>query len=443
MIIADDENMVFARVSRKKIRKVLLVAPEFKTSNLCGKSEKIMTRVIEFQKNGWDVILFSIRNKGQSKHEIIQLGTGEVKVFRFEVLSRLLFGYEKRMKGNSKFSSVLNFLFDVSNLPIVSNMRALLSNHSISKSALKEARNIDSKECFDVIYASNMPNSMLTLGARIKKVTGKPLISEFREPWTENSHFSSYLDFKYERQVLDASDVIVTYEGVQMTYDHLKKYHNLPKCKFMRLRPIGYYPEHFMKIKTNNSSKFSISYGGSLFGIQNPITFLKGLSLFIKKNQIAKKDIEITFMGSWSSKYQKLANRLGISEYLRVLPYVEHSEYLRILASSTLLLLLVETSGKKSELSLPSKLWEYVALSKPILLLGKDNWVSAKYLKKNNLGLTADAYSPQDIFKKINIFYQKYKRNNMHYGASADLKKTLDRKEVIRHFCNIMEVLAK
>lgn len=429
-------------------KKVLMITPVFEPKQVQGKSEKMLTRVKEFAKNGWITIVLTFRRKGQEKTSTYWISGVPIKVYRFNMHFSYFFGLGKKINPKKKKDSylkrsILHVLDVLKHGNVLKNVRAIFMYLVIPASAVAFGEKIIKKEQIDVIYASNMPNNILLLGALLKERTNTPYIAEFREPWTENTNFSSRADCTFERRVVNAADIVSTGKGGQITYEHFKRKHNLHKQKFFCLSYIGFLPEHYTHLKKINSNKFVIAYGGSMLGERNPLFFFTGVRKFINKNRIKSSDFEIVFMSDWRTEYQKAIQKLDLQESVTIKNYLPHDKYLSELNKASLLLLLVNSPGKKAELSVPSKTWEYIAIKKPILLLGKEHWLAAKFIKKHRIGVVAELDNPDSIAQKIEVVYRDYKKGRNSFRPSEALLKSLDRRKVIKQFCSWMDLLIK
>lgn len=423
----------------KLSKKVLMITPVFDSKNPKGKSEKMLTHVTEFLRNGWSPIVLVPRKRNEKRYEKISIHGADIKIFRFDLIFSNLFEKgEKKRKGNlTKILNVLKYS------PMLGSIKAILLSLSISKQAIDFGAQIALNENVDVIYASNMPINMFIYGAEIKKKTGKPLIVEYREAWTENKVFSTSVDYWLERRVLDSADIVCTYKGVQVSYDHFRHKHNLDKDKFFQLPYMGFHPDHFCNIRPEKNSKYILAYGGSLPGNRLPKSLLLGVKLFLISNDLSPSDFGLMFVGQWSDLHQKMVNKYGLKEFVEPKGFLSHPDYLMEMNKSSAFLLLVNVPGKKSNLCVPTKTWEYISLKKPILLLGKPDWEAAQFLIANKIGVVADLESPVSIKAGLEKLYRDHLKQRSEYVASRKLINSLDRRKTLRHFCNLMNKLVQ
>jgi len=423
----------------KKARKVLIITEVFDKNPSLGREEKMLERVKEFIKNKWHPIILMPRTPGKKKFSKYNIGGAIIKVFRYNYPFNNIIRHPRTKKKNYQLKKG-QMRKQINKLKLVWLLKYLFTHIIIPNSATKLGAKIVKNENIDLIYATNTPNWHFITGTNIKKVTKTPVLLEYREPWTEDETYSSRLDYFFEKRVISKADAIVTYAGGQYTEKHFIKLG--ANKKLFKLSYCGYMPHKYKNLKNEQEDKFTITYGGVLRESRNPAVFLKSMHLFINKNKITPQEFQIIFagpIGKWYENCLKIVNKYKLNKYIQIKGRLPHKEYIRLINKSSLLLLLVTAPGKKAELSIPSKTWEYIAVKKPILLLGKKHWLSAKFLKKNKLGLIADMDDPTAIAKKIQEAYFYYKKGIKKFSPKDSLLKRLDRRKLIKQFCNIME----
>jgi glycosyltransferase involved in cell wall biosynthesis len=124
----------------------------------------------------------------------------------------------------------------------------------------------------DVIYVSCRPFSAAIIGILLKKITKKPLILDFRDPFALNtpayavSKFRRLIGQTIESYFLKHADLLVlTSEELRKGY--IKKYYKL-KDKIFAIHN-GFDPESLIRQVSGKYPKFTICYTGNFyFGVQ-------------------------------------------------------------------------------------------------------------------------------------------------------------------------------
>ncbi|HEY4482019.1 MAG TPA: glycosyltransferase, partial [Candidatus Brocadiaceae bacterium] len=204
---------------------------------------------------------------------------------------------------------------------------------------LKALRLIYSKQ-IDLIYTSGGPFGTLVVGLILKKITGKPWVVDFRDPFSQNQSIT-YNVFKGIRRYLEKA-ILRNADRVIAVTDWLKKsflecHPEIPEDKVMTITN-GFDPGDFKDIKPSVNCKFTIGYIGSMYGLHSPAPFLQGLSLLCKESPALEKKMDVAFIGPGGDEYKHLVKDLKLADIVRFLGTVSHRDALQWMVSSNLLL---------------------------------------------------------------------------------------------------------
>jgi hypothetical protein len=137
----------------------------------------------------------------------------------------------------------------------------------------------------DAIYATGGPWSGLLAGALLKKLTGVPLILDFRDPWTSNpARRSSWrlfraLDEKLERAAVRAADGIIANTG-SLREDFLRKYPFLDANRVVTIS--NGFEENRLRSESNKDECLTIAHTGELYLSRNPVPLLKAVLRLVR-----------------------------------------------------------------------------------------------------------------------------------------------------------------
>jgi glycosyltransferase involved in cell wall biosynthesis len=114
------------------------------------------------------------------------------------------------------------------------------------------------------------------------------------------------------------------------------------------------------------SDKFIILYPGRFGRIwgRSPESFFRALSLFLSRRPEARSAVEFHFYGPWYSEHSPLIGKYGLVDVVYLHPSVPYEEYRSLIASATLLLLVV---AREDDCFIPAKMMDYFATGRPIL----------------------------------------------------------------------------
>lgn len=312
---------------------------------------------------------------------------------------------------------------------------------SWSKKAYEKARELLKSETFDVIFSSAPPFSMFKYVVKLGHEFNLPVALDYRDLYYQNQ-FSFYptpfhkLYAKlYEKSFLKKAEKIFVINR-QIKEFLLKTY---PFLKFNQLYilPHGYDPEDFNGKINLNLNKFSssaidndklvITYCGIFYEFITPKYLLKAYKKLLKERKDVAEKILIRFVGHLNKTNEKLVKKLGLSDKVQVINYVEHDKAVDYLLSSDALWLMVGKSKNSHTIS-TSKLYEYIATRKPIFGCVVDG-AAKNALKEYGASIIVEPYDIEKIKNALIMLYQM-KINNSFPEPNETFVQSCDRKKL-------------
>jgi len=277
----------------------------------------------------------------------------------------------------------------------------------LPSSVIKGAEIIKNKN-IDVIYATGSPWTSLIIGAVLKKLTQKPLIMDFRDPWTANPGFLirskavRFVETFMERKVILSADKIITNTD-ELKYNFLIRFPKLTD-KIISTVPNGF--ERYTDDAGNINDKFTITHAGSLYFSRNPKFFIQAVFNLIEKGKISGDKINIVFLGGIAvqdPELEKLLNHQILKNVIKLLRRLPYNESLQYQSKSDVLFLI----QPDFPLQIPRKLYEYIAFRKPILGITNVNGATARVIREKRLGIvTPDKVA--DIEYAVEYLYRQW-----------------------------------
>lgn len=303
------------------------------------------------------------------------------------------------------------------------------------------------QEQTDAIFVTGSPFSSYFIGAVLKKLTGTPLVIDFRDAWTLNP--DEYAPARYwllrwrdpiesfmERMVLRCADkVILCTDG--MREDFVDYY----QCEelFVTIRN-GFDSDDFevggLVGSLLNESKFNIVYVGNTESPSHrPDAFLKAIKQVLKREADIARDLRITFVGVVDSQSKNLIDGLRLAQWVKTVGYMSHQESVRYLLAADVLLLI----AKEHRSIVTGKIFEYIGARKPVLALVVPDGEAAWLLQKAGSGILADWNDPTDIASKIITLYYKWQKRDLTVSVDSAFIATLTRKNMTHLLANVLE----
>src|SRR5690554_4717265 len=263
----------------------------------------------------------------------------------------------------------------------------------------------------DVIFATGSPWSGLITGYLISKATGKPLIIDFRDPWMDNPFHQSKgkcLDkwaATLERKVVEhAAAVSLNTEPLRKAF--LTRYPHIPEDRFF-VMPNGYDLADFNLAGASSEASDSASYldlyhAGFLYGVRDPAPLLdaiRDVNQEISENGLLAKPIRFVQIGEIQLSYDIKERYKDLLEAgtLKLEPARPYKECLTKLTTADA----VVNIQPFTESQIPSKLYDYLALNKPIVSITPAGGALSRLIIEKNLGLCADPAQPKEVIKVL------------------------------------------
>ncbi len=216
----------------------------------------------------------------------------------------------------------------------------------------------------DVIFATSPPPTALAVGYLISKLTGIPLVTDFRDLWTEDMHFNPPTPCHrrthqfLERIILRHSDR-VTFINERMM-DMMS--HAYPESESFSVIRSGYDPEDMENVNPETSlprKPFRFVHTGNLT-LNRPIEgLLQAIRELIDENRISEHEAEFHFYGQRDDHNDRL---IGQYQLTRVFSHanVTHAESLQLQASADGLLFMGYDTNEKTRCVTTGKIYEYL-----------------------------------------------------------------------------------
>jgi len=284
------------------------------------------------------------------------------------------------------------------------------------------------REGVDVIYTSGKPWTAHLIGVVLRGLTGKPLVTDFRDPWLTNPFRDQSMKFRnrvegyLEQKVVSEADLVIT-NTVLLRDEFIARFPREAESKFVALLN-GYDPDDFPRSAAGaevGDGKFVLVHSGFLYGKRDPRNFLEALTLLLRTQRIPREKIEVHFVGSVELPYNlpEFLRANGLEGVVHLVPHVPFQRSLEYLSRATALLLL----QPGTETQIPSKLFEYIAMGRPILTISPLHGATSKLVMEESLGIATDAENVNEIALALERLYHDWKGGSRFIGGSTAREK--------------------
>jgi glycosyltransferase involved in cell wall biosynthesis len=341
------------------------------------------------------------------------------------------------------FVFLADFFFGYKDRRMIKIARQQIENHQIT-----------------LILASTYRTFPLRTAHRLSRQYKLPLIVDLRdiiEQFPGNEHISKKIAgfdrlnrliagimtkklYQQRNRVLKDADAVTTVSPWHVeTLRHF--------ARNVRLIYNGFDPDLFIAERVI-ADKFKITYTGRLMSaeLRDPVLLFEAVSVLKDSLSIDPDKFRIQFYtdGDSAKTFKEMAKNHQISEFVDFFGYIPNHKIPDILNGSSMLLLLTNRSSgeKASKGIMTTKVFEYLAVEKPVLCIRNDGGCLEETIRETRSGLAADSVGQVERF--LLEKYGEWQQNGFT-RQHVDRKKVsqFSRKEQAKQFLNIFnEVIA-
>ncbi len=286
-----------------------------------------------------------------------------------------------------------------SGLPLLATQARLASrrllvpdeNVSWNLTAIPAAIRIARREGIDAVITTSPPNSVHFVGAAVQKATGVKWLADLRDSLVAHPHRRAESAAVRAKAKVDEGVALLVArraDAVSCVSDAIADEirGRSPRgpvvtiangCDFDDTAGLAYTP----------SSRLRITHAGSFFGKRDPKPFLQALA-------DSGLDAVARFLGDFRSADLEWAEGLGLGNRLELIPYAPRSTSLSLQRDSEVLLLLIPDAGGRGKGVLSGKVFEYLAVGRPILAAVPPDGAAAELIRRTGAGTVAP---PDDV----------------------------------------------
>jgi glycosyltransferase involved in cell wall biosynthesis len=273
----------------------------------------------------------------------------------------------------------------------------------------------------DAMVTTGPPHSMHLIGLGIKKAHKLPWLADFRDPWTKIDFFhelnlepwAKRRHYRLEKEVLDCADhVVVVGQDMKSNYETETK---TPVSVVTN----GYDPADIDVSKdVQLDSKFSIIHIGMLGKARSHSIFWNGLNQLRKENQEFASFLEVRVYGVSDPIVMEQIKDFEDKSWIKFMPYLPHHEVIQVQQKAQVLLLSVNNVPSAKGI-ITGKIFEYLAIARPVLCIGPLDGDAAAIINKANAGPVVDFEDLVGFKKAVLILFKNFQEEKNIVSASG------------------------
>ncbi len=262
----------------------------------------------------------------------------------------------------------------------------------------------------DVLIASMPPFTTGLIGALFKRLVPLRLVLDFRDAWTENPYLPEIGTWHgramaaLERFTLQHADGTLFVNPGLARYYH-RRYPHLQQRPWRVIRN-GYdaadLPRSLSRPAVGNRRRvFRMGILGTIYSQGNrPLTLLQALGEMLGQSPELRRNFRLVFIGKWSPDFLARFRACPLETVTEFVPYLPHRRALAAAAEMDALALAIESRFPGSERVTPGRIYEYLALRKPVLAMCPPNSDLAELIRETRSGEVVP-YDDVEAIKRV------------------------------------------
>jgi len=262
----------------------------------------------------------------------------------------------------------------------------------------------------DVVVSTSPPPSTHLIAAAIARATGVRWVADLRDSLVFHAHrradttatkAKAALHERVARLVASRADAITCVsEAISEETRSLE-----PRGPVVTI-PNGADFDDVAGLERQPSERFRITHTGSFFGRRDPRPFIQALA-------DSGLDVVARFLGDFRDADREWAAGLDLGDRLELLPYATRAESLALQRDSEALLLLIPEADGRGRGVLSGKVFEYVAVGRPILAAVPPDGAAAELIRETGAGVVAPPDDPAAIREALEGLHARWREDGL------------------------------
>lgn len=288
-------------------------------------------------------------------------------------------------------------------------------NATWALTAVPAAIRIVREHGIDAVLTTSPPPSVHLVGAAVKRATGVRWVADLRDSLVAHAHrradttatrAKAAMHHRVARLVASYADAITCVSDAisdeTLALEPRGAVHTIANgCDF----------DDVVGLERHASERFRITHTGSFFGRRDPRPFLSALAA-------SGLDVRARFLGDFRDADRDFARGLDLGDRLELVPYAPRAASLALQRDSEALLLLIPEADGRGKGVLSGKVFEYIAVGRPILAAVPPDGAAAALIRETGAGVVAAPDDPVAIRSALEELHRRWTQDDL---ADIDL----------------------
>ncbi|MEN7549332.1 glycosyltransferase [Rapidithrix thailandica] len=261
----------------------------------------------------------------------------------------------------------------------------------------------------DALFSDGPPHSNTMIACQLKEQLGIPWLADFQDPWTQVDYFQELILTPWGRKKHHRLEQRAFRNADKMTIVSKRWKKDLESigAKNVSVIPWGFDEEDYQDLTPNPDSMFTLTHAGLLGDDRNPEALFEAFSILNQEIEGFQENSRIRLIGQVDKLVVAAAEKQGVRQQLQLIEQVDRKTAIQFCANSQVLLLLLNKAANAYG-RIPGKLFEYLAVNRPILCLGPQESDVHDILQSRHAGVLEEYRNPQAIARRVKVFYEEF-----------------------------------
>lgn len=307
------------------------------------------------------------------------------------------YAWYKRLTGKAKDANVNNVFYVKDDKPglmhrlsvwIRSNFFIPDARAAWVRPSVRFLTNYLAQHPVDALFSDGPPHTNTRIATLVSQVTGIPWLADFQDPWTQVDYYqllslTPWGDRKHHRMEQEAFRQAAALTIVSPNWQQ-----EIQKIGAQNVHciPWGFDPDDYPMPQAVSDSHLTFTHLGIMGYDRNPTQLFQLVAELAKTQPELAVAIRFQLVGQVDYSVQETYQELGLEKYFILRGSVPRDQALQFALESPVLLLLLNQQ-ENAQGRIPGKLFEYLAVRRPILALGPPDSDVAAILEETQAGL--------------------------------------------------------